>query len=109
MNKIEMLFIRACKSYEPSIRVTSVYHRFYGDYGSTQNTIALCSILSELCTKYGLITVSRLTNNVLSLHLRGQHPKPMQNLLLSTFIEAIRFTNVDTLPKDFIHKNKFRK
>ena len=50
MEKLEMLFIRACKSDNPYERVQKVYRRFYGDYAESDRFII--QILSDICDKY---------------------------------------------------------
>ena len=50
MSKIEMLFVRACKSRNPYKRVRSVYRRFYWSGGASDHIIS--GLLADICDKY---------------------------------------------------------
>jgi hypothetical protein len=53
MNNVEQLFIRACKSRRPLVRINSVYRRYYlTDIDGKQRQIALLTILARLIDKY---------------------------------------------------------
>jgi len=59
LNKLDQLFIRACKSKEPQQRLLSVYRRFYfADDKVAQSVLA--GILARLCEDYLDCTVSNL-------------------------------------------------
>jgi len=49
MSKVDMLFVRACKSKNPSQRVRSVYRRFYlrVEYPRTSDLLVILSRLSD--------------------------------------------------------------
>ena len=50
LNKIDLLFIRACKSKDPIKRVYSVYSRFY--YKNTEAEQHIIHILAKIYNKY---------------------------------------------------------
>lgn len=60
MKKIEILFVRGCKSKDPATRIRSIYRRFYlGDSGTAEYADAeydklssLVSIFSTIVEKY---------------------------------------------------------
>lgn len=53
MQKIEQLFVRACKSHDPFVRVHSVYRRFYLHSPSrNRNNYHLAQVLSRIADKY---------------------------------------------------------
>lgn len=54
MNKIDQLFIRACKSLNPDIRLRSVYRRFYGNY--EHHDIHIANVLISLNEKYDIVS-----------------------------------------------------
>ena len=58
MDKTEMLFIRACKSMNPRIRVASVYKKFYLLSGITdyERDMHIAMILGGIVDKYKLMT-----------------------------------------------------
>jgi hypothetical protein len=49
MTKIELLFVRACKTSDPQRRVRSVYQRYYGRYQREVMDNALVGILASIC------------------------------------------------------------
>jgi len=50
MEKLTQLFIRACKSRNPQVRVRSVYRRFYGDYSNPE--VHIMGILAAICDEF---------------------------------------------------------
>lgn len=50
MSKIEMLFVRACKSRNPYKRVSSVYRRFYWSGEVVDHIIV--GLLADICQKH---------------------------------------------------------
>lgn len=53
MKNLDQLFIRACKSREPLVRVNSVYRRFYlSQGGEDENVIAICNVLIYLIDRH---------------------------------------------------------
>lgn len=63
MSKLEMLFVRACKSSNPSKRVDSIYRRFYLS-SKRNNDHAISSILLTICENYHPIPVKELVNGL---------------------------------------------
>lgn len=50
MNKLQLLFIRACKAKNPSVRVKSVYKRFYNrQYYNERDMAAILLTVVEEC------------------------------------------------------------
>lgn len=52
MNKIDQLFVRACKSLNPELRLRSVYRRFYGNY--EHKDIHIANVLIALNDTYNI-------------------------------------------------------
>lgn len=63
LDKTEILFIRACKSKNPDIRVKSVYRRFYCRHEKNED-FYICGILASLCDKKKLISISDLISSL---------------------------------------------
>lgn len=60
MNKVDQLFVRACKSEDPDTRLKSVYRRFYC-YGSEVNNKAhIINILARISDEYLGIKIENL-------------------------------------------------
>jgi hypothetical protein len=57
MNKLEQLFVRACKSKNPETRVGSVLRRFYLLDMGPEYAIPM---LADICEKYRLISIPKL-------------------------------------------------
>lgn len=61
MNKVEQIFIRACKSADPYTRLQSVYrHFYYADYSNK----AVVNILVDICGKHGLLSIGDIVNDL---------------------------------------------
>ena len=61
MDKLDQLFIRACKSSTPTVRVYSVYRRFYAVDPSSGH---ICDVLIQICEKYIKIGLSDLIDRL---------------------------------------------
>lgn len=92
MTKLEMLFIRACKSLNTEKRVHSVYKRFYYRHNKNPDP-ALVSILLNICEKYCPIPSEKLLSelNPDSIYYMGQD-KPYWSICLRVLISHIRLT-----------------
>jgi hypothetical protein len=98
MTKLEQLFIRACKSAEPRVRVASVYRRFYGKYATAPYNIT--AILAEICDKYAPIRAAEFIDAFNPANLWKYDPQEKlehyivaQNILIS----KIRYTKASDL------------
>jgi len=100
MNKTAILFIRACKSKNPNLRVNSVYRRFYLASDNTViNTWNICTVLSRICNDFG-ITIEMLVNDLnptQRLRFNWEVDVSMEDQLLERLISYIRFVQVDKL------------
>lgn len=108
MTKIEMLFIRACKSLNPYKRIDSVYRRFYGKY--EDNTWYKVGILIVIIEKYfpiHLLSVVSALNPSMCL-FKGL-PNSYEKNVLYMLYSHIRFVNDNKLPEDFIKPVRFRR
>ena len=65
MDKVQQLFVRACKSGKGLKRVESVYRRFYSKGLSYQEQRrAIISLLLDICAKYCPIDTKELVNKL---------------------------------------------
>lgn len=108
MTKIEMLFIRACKSTSPSQRLSLVYRHFYGNY--VDNEWYIVGILINICNKYTPIDVLHLVselNPILNIYtpLHNSYAKQVLYILYT----HIRFIEFKKLPEDFIRPIRCRR
>jgi len=103
MNKLDMLFIRACKSKDPYKRVCSVYKRFYCE--DTKQRYNLIGIMSSIVDKYGDITLSHFINETSPDSPRNvlDEDKTYWKVVLRVLINEFRFKEVDKLKQyDYI-------
>jgi hypothetical protein len=113
MNKLDMIFVRACKSSDPRKRLNSLYYRFYGVNERVGNENEILYKLACICEEYDLISITKLVNSLSpsnawkytdgSLFDTSYTGDPRFGLLLST----IRLSRVDKFP-GFISCKKFR-
>jgi len=101
MTKTEMLFIRACKTNRPYIRLDSIYRRFYLRLPPQEVEVYIAHILINIVDKYfsyDLLTVVEA--------LKDNHPifgkYSYIRRVINAMINIIRFTEVNKLPTDFI-------
>jgi len=95
MDKIDQLFIRACKANDPVKRLTSVYKRFYTrELNCADTKYYMTSILLDAVDRYGLIGVHDLVikmsprENYLHEDGIGYYDK-----LLEVLMRKIRYTD----------------
>jgi len=62
MNKIDQLFVRACKSECPEKRVLSVYRRFYVQHHVPESYAYHAQITARICEKYELCSLLELVS-----------------------------------------------
>ncbi len=60
MNKYDMLFVRACKSRNPKIRIQSVYRRFFLSNDNDDHDFYIASIIATICDRYNPISTCNL-------------------------------------------------
>ena len=58
MNKLTMLWIRACKAKNPHVRIASLYRRFYSNI--TPPKQVLIAIFADIIQNYDVITITNL-------------------------------------------------
>ncbi|MGZ7118229.1 MAG: hypothetical protein ACXVH2_00820 [Methanobacterium sp.] len=98
MTNTEQLFIRACKSLNPELRVRSVYRRFYGDYYNAANTSYL---LINICNKYDLVSIKDLIED-LNPDNKWKYAYVDDSywaLVMNILISKIRLTEISKLPE----------
>ncbi len=64
MDKLDQLFIRACKSGQPEQRVLSVYRRFYVQQSVPEVYTHLAQIMARICQEYELTNVLDLVTEL---------------------------------------------
>lgn len=112
VDKIELLFIRACKSYDSHKRVHSVYNRFYY-YGAAVDYAHVSNILLSICKKYDLITLEKMVDglnpaNAWKYGLDDGEGVSYHRQLCNFLISEIRLTEVSKLP-EYIAPSKFKR
>lgn len=102
-NKFNILFIRACKSSKPKVRVKTLYKRSisnneYKDFDITKNLII---ILSHICEKYKVKVIQDLIYGLSPLRYRyiNLNDESYYNYILEILITAIRTTFNEKFPK----------
>jgi hypothetical protein len=83
---LESIFIRACKSRNPEVRLKSVYRRFYCKEKPSE--ILLAYLLSEIVDKYKLISVQRLISEFDEKFARVD----AKQAFLWTIVNSIRYS-----------------
>lgn len=96
MTPLEILFIRACKSTNPTVRLISLYKRFYTRSASmceTQETISfiLCSIIDK-CNPMKSAEIFHVLNS--DIYIGATIKEKMLNAMKN----RIRFTDVAKFP-----------
>lgn len=99
MKKLDQLFIRACKSYDPYKRIRSVYKRFYAIDVPEDHHIA--GVLSEVFERNCLIKISDIywdfhPDNQFSILNDGD--QPYAEKFIRYFISKIRYKNTSNFP-----------
>jgi len=94
MNKINQLFIRACKSKDPGKRLKSIRRRFYIRLHNDNKFILIK--LAELCDEYSPIKGTKLIEEL--LHPFVMRESSLEDKLLHIYLNQIRFTEVKSFP-----------
>lgn len=94
MNKVELLFVRACKSGKGLKRVESIYRRFYNKSVSYQvQRQAIISILLNICETYcpigAFVLVNRLNPDSTYIQNRYDGEYDYERVLLDFLIDRI--------------------
>jgi hypothetical protein len=114
LTKLEMLFVRACKSKNAKLRLNSVYRRFYCK-GIKYPEQYIVNILSRLCEEHNLLTITQLLDK-LSTNNRWKYsdscvnidnPVAYNNLILEIIISTIRLSEISKF-EGFISPAIFR-
>lgn len=101
MTNTEQLFIRACKSLQPEVRVKSVYRRFYGNYPDDVYIRNIPLVLLNIIENNNIMTVRQLVDDLLpDNNWRYEHKKDDNYMILlrKVFISRIRLSEVSKLP-----------
>lgn len=112
MDTNDLLFVRACKSLNPRVRLQSVFRHLYNNDEPASN-MHLALILSEICDKYNLLSSSKMISE---LHPRyGRYtmsmyaePMPYEDRVFQLVLSTLRFSNVDKFD-DYIPTLKYRR
>lgn len=109
MDNTTALFIRACKSLTPKVRIQSVYRRFYLDGNDGDLRIrTLVSILSGICEQYSLLTTQDIIRDLNPDNYRYLDANwTFYDRCYEMVIDAIRHAPVSKLP-DYPVSRKFR-
>ena len=103
MDKTEMLFIRACRSLNPRRRVASVYKRFYGTGGMTDNEVDrnVGFILGGIVDKYKLMTAmecATMLSPSQKMFYEREDSDDYYTIVRNGFTSKIRLSPVEDFP-----------
>jgi hypothetical protein len=111
MDKVQMLFVRACKSKNPAVRVLSVYRRFYCRCDDQRMIdFAVSSLLIDICDKNNIVTLSRVFSDLYPDDLISERKLDSSNYWSSVrklVTSYIRWSNIDEF-SDFIIPLRYR-
>lgn len=97
MDKLDQLFIRACKSQDPFKRLLTLHDRYY--YRMPDRVPYINVILSKLVEKYKLVTIVNLVMDLNYENNSWRSPGGDYNaFVMRTLVKYIRFASVDQLP-----------
>ena len=98
MDKLEALFVRACKSACPERRIDRLYKMFY--YGGRVDNAHIVVILRRICDNYNLLTTKGLIDDLNPSNawkfVDDGHPYSYHELARAVLTSAIRLTGVST-------------
>ena len=109
MTKTEMLFIRACKSGNPTLRVKSVYRRCYLSSSKEIHSVYIACILLGILEKYFKYNLSEIISYIAPEYQINLDHYSYYNKVIQAVINNIRFTEGSKLPKEFIPPIHFRR
>ncbi len=97
MDKNTQLWIRACKSKNPRVRLTSLVHRMYSyDYNKEYEQAILIANLSEIVDKYCDLSKANMMNKIFYPEVWDED-KSIKEITISVLCSSIRFTGKDKL------------
>lgn len=100
MDKTNTLIIRACKSKDPHKRLESIYRRFWrADKSYTM--LVMTNRIAHLCDEYDLISLERFISDYLNSYARVMNEFKDNELLYSTLINTIRYTESKYFGENF--------
>lgn len=98
ITKLEQLFVRACKSLKPRVRVHSVYRRFYGDVTSNPD-VHIIMILGNLSDKFLPMSILEVMQKLDPSAPRYLNEYDYIAVCVDTLINNIRLSPMDSLPE----------
>lgn len=98
MNKLDMLYVRACKSANPQERLKTLYSRFYLPGRTEDTTPYLVNNLCRICEEYKLLTLSNFINSMRPGNVWKYQGSEDDDPTLAILISAIRCTAKDQFP-----------
>jgi hypothetical protein len=106
MEKLDVLFVRACKSSDPKIRLKSLYRRFY--LNNENPTPHLVNILGNIVDKHIPMSAVTLMYELSPVNnwKYGEGAK-FHDICLGVLITRIRLSKVDVFP-GFVKPAQFR-
>ncbi len=99
MDKLDQLFIRACKSKDPMTRLMSLRKRFY--YVDSDNITHLIVKLADICDEYLSIKVIDVVEGInprKGMFLLNDKPKDYNTRCLRFLVNKIRFSKTENFP-----------
>lgn len=93
--KMDQLWIRACKSKDPLIRIHSVYQRFYCNASVDDAVPFIAGILVDVCDRLCPISLSRIIN---ALSPSGTVHGRYYEKVVVCLMNHIRYTEKEKLP-----------
>ena len=96
MDKIEQLWIRACKSKQPYKRVLTLHRRFYGAYADNElaNKVAITGLLVPLVDKYVPMTAFELISKMQHNYFFDQKEECIKTKSFEVVVDQIRRSKV---------------
>ena len=98
MDKIEQLWICACKSKNPYKRVLTLHKRFYGAYEDNElaNKVAVTGLLVQIVDKYVPMTASELIGKLQHTYFFGKGVEEcIRNKSFEVMISRIRLSRAE--------------
>ena len=108
MNKLDMLYVRACKSENPQERLKTLYGRFYALSRHDDIEDYIINNLCRICEEYDLLTLSDYVNSMRPHNVWKYKNDDDDNPTLWVLINAIRYTAKDEFP-GLISPSRFAK
>ena len=97
MNKIDQLFIRACKTNDPITRLRSIRKRFFL-VGKVNDDMHIIHRLADICDKYAPMKISDVITKMSDSYYWYEKVKPdAEQRCLNMLMSRIAFTKVSEL------------